>query len=88
MPTYDYECTSCAHTFEAFQKITDKPLEKCPKCNKKVRRLISAGAGIIFKGSGFYANDYRKVAKKEKSDTPANVCPKMKEGCDGCKPLR
>lgn len=78
MPTYDYECASCGHAFEVFQKITDKSLEKCPKCNKKVRRLISGGAGIIFKGSGFYANDYRKDAKKEKSDAPANVCPKLK----------
>ncbi len=88
MPTYDYECASCGHTFEVFQKITDNSLEKCPKCNEKVRRLISGGAGIIFKGSGFYATDYRKDAKKEKSNAPANVCPKIKEGCDGCKPLQ
>jgi len=52
MPTYEYECTACGHTFEAFQKITDKHLNKCPRCNNKVKRLISSGAGIIFKGSG------------------------------------
>jgi putative FmdB family regulatory protein len=80
MPTYEYECTHCGHNFELFQKITDKPLEKCPKCNKEVKRLIGAGSGIIFKGSGFYATDYRKKVKGAQSDT----YPKAKEGCDGC----
>ncbi len=81
MPTYEYECTHCGHNFEAFQKITDKHLNACPKCDKKVRRLISGGAGIIFKGSGFYATDYRNKPKPEIS-----VCPKAKakEGCDSC----
>ncbi|RPJ07373.1 MAG: zinc ribbon domain-containing protein [Spirochaetaceae bacterium] len=60
MPTYDYKCTSCGNRFEAFQKISDAPLEKCPKCKKKVKRLISAGLGIIFKGSGFYSTDNKK----------------------------
>jgi putative FmdB family regulatory protein len=60
MPTYEYECTVCSHQFEAFQKITDAPLSKCPQCGKKVKRLISAGLGIIFKGSGFYTTDYKK----------------------------
>ncbi len=60
MPTYDYECTQCDHKFEAFQNITAAPLRKCPKCGRKsLRRLIGGGAGIIFKGSGFYATDYR-----------------------------
>jgi putative FmdB family regulatory protein len=57
MPTYDYECTSCGHTFEAFQSMSDKPLSKCPECGKKVQRLIGGGIGIIFKGSGFYVTD-------------------------------
>ncbi len=83
MPTYEYECTHCGHTFEVFQKMTDKPLGKCPKCNKKVKRLIGSGAGIIFKGSGFYATDYRK--KPEAPKTPPNTCPKSKEGCNACK---
>ena len=48
MPTYEYACTHCGHAFEFFQKITDKPLENCPKCNNKVKRLISGGSGIIF----------------------------------------
>ena len=60
MPTYEYECTQCRYTFEAFQKITDKPLKRCPECGGKLRRLISGGAGLIFKGSGFYATDYKK----------------------------
>lgn len=60
MPTYEYECTKCKHVFEEFQKITDKPLLRCPKCRGKLRRLISGGVGLIFKGSGFYATDYKK----------------------------
>jgi putative FmdB family regulatory protein len=60
MPTYEYECTKCKHVFEEFQKITEKPLLRCPKCRGKLRRLISGGVGIIFKGSGFYATDYKK----------------------------
>ena len=60
MPTYEYECRSCHHKFELFQNITAKPITRCPKCKKaKVRRLIGMGAGIIFKGSGFYQTDYR-----------------------------
>jgi putative FmdB family regulatory protein len=73
MPTYDYECDGCGHKFEEFQSITAAPVRTCPKCRKrKVRRLIGAGAGIIFKGSGFYQTDYRsdsykKAAEKDKS---------------------
>jgi len=88
MPTYDYECTKCGHEFEFFQKMTDKTLSECPKCGSQVKRLIGAGSGIIFKGSGFYATDYRKTAAKEKplekpSEQP-KACPKIKEGCNGC----
>ena len=83
MPTYEYKCTQCGHDFEAFQKITDKHLEKCPKCSGKLRRLIGSGAGIIFKGSGFYATDYRKKSGPSgKSEKPA--CPKANGGCKGC----
>jgi len=72
MPTYEYECQRCAHAFEAFQSMTDKPLRICPECGGRVRRLISAGAGVIFKGSGFYATDYRSASytKSAKADTP------------------
>ncbi|MBU1090431.1 MAG: zinc ribbon domain-containing protein [Candidatus Omnitrophica bacterium] len=84
MPTYEYECTSCKHKFEASQKMSDKPLSKCPKCNKKVKRLLGSGGGIIFKGSGFYATDYRKQPKKSDIDKAPITCPKAKEGCSGC----
>jgi putative FmdB family regulatory protein len=64
MPTYEYECTGCGFRFEVFQKISDPRKESCPKCGKVVRRLIGKGAGIIFKGSGFYATDYRKPSPR------------------------
>ena len=57
MPTYEYECTSCKHTFDLFQSMRDEPVKDCPLCKKQVRRLINGGTGIIFKGSGFYVND-------------------------------
>lgn len=65
MPTYEYECTKCGYVFEKFQSITDEPVKRCPKCRCKVKRLIGAGAGIIFKGSGFYQTDYRSSSYKE-----------------------
>ena len=65
MPTYDYKCLECDIQFEKFQGITAPPLEECPECNGKVKRLIGAGAGLIFKGSGFYATDYRSEGYKE-----------------------
>ena len=74
MPTYEYECSACGHAFERFQPITAAPVKRCPECNKpKVKRLISAGAGIVFKGSGFYITDYRSESYKNqaKGDAPA-----------------
>ncbi len=66
MPTYEYKCESCGHEFEKFQSITARPLRKCPVCGKSdVRRLLGAGAGIIFKGSGFYQTDYRSESYKK-----------------------
>jgi putative FmdB family regulatory protein len=60
MPTYQYRCTACLHEFEEFQSMSDDPLVKCPECKKrKLVRLIS-GAGLVFKGSGFYLTDYKK----------------------------
>ena len=79
MPTYEYICDACEHELEEFQSITADPLKKCPECGKnKLRRLIGTGAGIIFKGSGFYETDYRsdgykkaeKAEKDSKSDKP------------------
>jgi putative FmdB family regulatory protein len=60
MPTYEYECTKCGHTFEIQQSILADPLTKCPKCKGLIRRLIGGGMGIIFKGSGFYTTDNKK----------------------------
>ena len=70
MPTYDYECSSCGHTYEKFQSITARPARKCPECGGRVRRLIGMGAGVIFKGSGFYETDYKrkKSAEPEKPE--------------------
>ena len=66
MPTYDYACQKCGHEFEEFQAITAKPLRKCPECGKlSLKRLIGTGAGIIFKGSGFYQTDYRSDSYKQ-----------------------
>ena len=101
MPTYEYECTKCKYRFEEFQKITDKPLQRCPKCHSKLRRLISGGVGLIFKGSGFYATDYKKpnlpqarekrsteLKKPDKKPTlPAKVDSKPSEITDK-KPLK
>jgi putative FmdB family regulatory protein len=72
MPTYDYECDACGHTFELFQSISEPVKKKCPDCGKpKLRRLFGTGAAIVFKGSGFYQTDYRsdsykKAAEKDK----------------------
>lgn len=67
MPTYDYKCSKCSHIFEYFQSMNDDPLSECPECGGEVKRLIGGGAGLIFKGSGFYVND----SKKSGSKTPA-----------------
>jgi len=72
MPTYEYQCRFCARRFEARQSIRASPRSRCPHCGKKVDRLISAGAGLLFKGSGFYSTDYRskpyqEAAKKDKA---------------------
>jgi putative FmdB family regulatory protein len=86
MPTYEYECLKCRDIFEVFQNMSDKVLENCPKCGSKVKRLIGCGSGIIFKGPGFYATDYRSRKPKDsaKSD-PASTCPAAKNNtCKGC----
>ncbi|MFC1554659.1 FmdB family zinc ribbon protein [candidate division KSB1 bacterium] len=59
MPTYEYKCDSCGHDFEEFQGIKENPIETCPVCNEKVHRVINGGAGLIFKGTGFYITDYK-----------------------------
>ena len=82
MPTYEYECRSCKTRFEKFQSITAKPTAPCPKCKGSSRRQISAGGGLLFKGSGFYETDYRSsnykkqaaAESKAKSEPKAPSC--------------
>jgi putative FmdB family regulatory protein len=79
MPTYEYECRACGHRFEKYQSITAAPVRTCPKCRKaRVRRLLGAGAALLFKGPGFYATDYpssshREGAKKEAAAETASA---------------
>ena len=79
MPTYDYKCEACGHSFEVFHSIKAKPIRKCPECKKlKVKRLIGTGGGIIFKGSGFYQTDYRsdsyrKAAANDKNNSGSST---------------
>ena len=91
MPTYEYVCEACGHEFERFQKISADPVRKCPECGRrKVRRRISAGGGLVFKGPGFYATDYRKPpppgeaggGSKEKSTGEKSSDPKKSGGSD------
>lgn len=74
MPTYEYECRKCGHTFEKFQRISEAPAKRCPKCRSAVRRVMGRGAGLIFKGSGFYITDYRSdgYKKSAKADSASS----------------
>ncbi|MDD5217694.1 MAG: zinc ribbon domain-containing protein [Candidatus Omnitrophica bacterium] len=83
MPTYDYRCSACQYQFEKFHSITAKPIKKCPKCGKmSVKRLISSGAGVLFKGSGFYQTDYRSKNYKESARKESSS--KDSSGCKSC----
>ena len=65
MPTYQYRCPECKHEFQESQSISADPIETCPECGGKPERVISGGAGLLFKGSGFYITDYRSSSYKE-----------------------
>ena len=87
MPTYEYECDACGHKFEKFHSITAAPIKKCPVCGKsKVRRLIGTGAGLIFKGSGFYITDYRDSSYKDKAKSEAGGGESKTDGKSDAKP--
>lgn len=77
MPTYGYQCNKCGHTFEVIQKMTDEAIKDCEKCGGEVRRLLYP-VGILFKGSGFHVNDYRKPEGKREDEgkTSEDVAPK------------
>lgn len=78
MPTYEYKCQKCGHRFEKFEAITAKPAKSCPRCRgRSVKRLISAGAGILLKGSGFYGTDYRSDNYKQGAKQEAESHPKV-----------
>jgi putative FmdB family regulatory protein len=78
MPTYEYYCISCGFEFEEFQSIASEPIQICPQCNGQVKRKISGGSGLIFKGSGFYITDY-KQNKASTNKTPPSTKPESKE---------
>mgnify|MGYP001413827561 FL=1 len=85
MPTYDYECRECGHLWELFQQMKDNPKRKCPECGRlRAKRLIGPGAGIIFKGSGFYQTDYRSQSYKDdaKADQQAQKSESEKSSSD------
>ncbi|MCK5013863.1 MAG: zinc ribbon domain-containing protein [Candidatus Omnitrophica bacterium] len=98
MPTYQYECDACGYSFDILQSMLDKKLKKCPQCGQTtLHRLIGAGSGIIFKGSGFYETDYKKKELSERTSgqrssgtegvkPEAEKCPLSdKTGCKGCR---
>lgn len=74
MPTYEYECRDCGYTFEKFQQMSDKRLKKCPECGGELKRLIGTGAGIIFRGSGFYETDYRRNSVRTRCGASKTCC--------------
>jgi putative FmdB family regulatory protein len=93
MPTYEYACKLCGHQFEIFQSIKDESLRRCPSCKKLgLRRLISGGAGLIFKGTGFYETDYRRPGAKtdpnaaKPAATPATTDKKSPDSKPAAKP--
>ena len=84
MPTYEYECKGCGHVLEVFQQMTAAPKKTCPQCHaRKLIRRIGGGAGIIFKGSGFYATDYRKGTPSKDSSSDSSS---KKTDSASCKP--
>jgi putative FmdB family regulatory protein len=87
MPTYDYICRACEHEFELFQSMKDAPKKKCPDCGKlKLERLIGTGAGVIFKGGGFYETDYRSESYKKAAEADKKAAEPKTESKSDSKP--
>lgn len=80
MPTYEYECQKCGKHFDRFQGMSDAPIKRCPSCKGSVRRLLGSGAGIIFKGSGFYETDYKRKGSSESSSSSSSPKKPKSEG--------
>ena len=75
MPTYDYKCSNCNHTFEYFQPMSAAPLTECPECKGNLKRIIGTGSGPIFKGSGFYQTDYKGKSQNSKKSSESESKP-------------
>jgi putative FmdB family regulatory protein len=85
MPTYDYGCVACGHVFETFHGMTESPDVSCPQCFQSAERRLSLGAGLMFKGSGFYVTDYKPSAAAAASESPASTAsPGGGCGTGGC----
>jgi putative FmdB family regulatory protein len=80
MPTYEYRCAACAHDFEKFQKMNDEPAAECPMCGAAAQRRLSGGAGLLFKGSGFYITDYRNDSYKKAASADGGSAEKKSGG--------
>ena len=78
MPTYDYKCLKCLHSFEKFQSMKEDSLKICPECGGEIKRLIGAGAGAIFRGSGFYQTDYKNTSPNSKKNSSEKTNPVTK----------
>lgn len=81
MPTYEYRCVPKKHRFERFQRITEAAIRKCPVCGGKAERLISGGAGLLFKGSGFYSTDYRSADYRRKAKSECETAKTKPAAC-------
>ena len=80
MPTYDYICNDCEKIYEYFQSMSDAPIRECPECKKNsLRRVISGGTGLIFKGSGYYLTDYKNKKTQSSEDKKSNKKKKAKK---------
>ena len=83
MPTYEYRCSECGHAFDLFQKMSDEPVADCAECGSEAQRLISGGAGLLFKGEGFYITDYRSEGYKKAAQEGAGDGSASREGEGG-----